>query len=86
MEIVKRIMSLALLLALAVGASAQTVSGTVTDASTGETLIGATVLDPSSGKGTVTNAYGLSIYFPYQKTGKVKTAAQQYGAIGMADE
>ena len=58
MEIVKRIMSLALLLALAVCASAQTVSGTVTDASTGETLIGATVLDPSSGKGTVTNAYG----------------------------
>ncbi|MBR6291429.1 MAG: carboxypeptidase-like regulatory domain-containing protein [Bacteroidales bacterium] len=37
---------------------AQTVSGTVTDAATGETLIGATVLDVGSGKGTVTNAYG----------------------------
>ena len=37
---------------------AQTVSGTVTDAATGETLIGATVLDPSTGKGTTTNAYG----------------------------
>lgn len=38
--------------------SAQTVSGTVTDAATGETLIGATVLDVASGKGTVTNAQG----------------------------
>ena len=37
---------------------AQTVSGTVTDEATGETLIGATVLDVGSGKGTVTNAYG----------------------------
>ncbi|MBR6049499.1 MAG: TonB-dependent receptor [Bacteroidales bacterium] len=36
----------------------QTVSGTVTDAQTGETLIGATVVDMASGKGTVTNAYG----------------------------
>ncbi len=39
-------------------AAAQTVSGTITDAATGETLIGATVLDTVSGKGTVTNAYG----------------------------
>ncbi len=37
---------------------AQTVSGTVTDKKTGETLIGATVMDLASGKGTVTNAYG----------------------------
>ena len=37
---------------------AQTVSGTVTDQKSGETLIGATVLDMGSGKGTVTNAYG----------------------------
>ncbi len=42
----------------AVAAVGQTVSGTVTDAATGETLIGATVLDTASGKGTVTNAYG----------------------------
>ncbi len=35
-----------------------TVSGTVTDARTGETLIGATVLDTRSGKGAVTNVYG----------------------------
>ena len=38
--------------------AAQTVSGTITDSITGETLIGATILDVSSGKGTVTNAYG----------------------------
>ena len=36
----------------------QTVSGTITDHTTGETLIGATVLDEVSGKGTTTNAHG----------------------------
>ena len=35
---------------------------------------------------TVTNAYGLSIYFPYQKTSKVNAAAAQYDAIGLDDE
>ena len=35
-----------------------TVSGTVVDASNGETLIGATVVDARSGKGAVTNLYG----------------------------
>ena len=45
-------------LAMGKGLLAQTVSGTVTDTATGETLIGATVLDLTSGKGTVTNAYG----------------------------
>ena len=35
-----------------------TVSGTVVDHKSGETLIGATVLDTRSGKGTVTNLYG----------------------------
>ena len=47
-----------MLMLLPVMALAQTVSGTVTDEATGETLIGATVLDTRSGKGTVTNAYG----------------------------
>lgn len=37
----------------------RTVSGTITDAGTGETLIGATVVDALSGKGTVTNVYGF---------------------------
>lgn len=36
----------------------RTISGTITDRETGETLIGATVLDYVSGKGTVTNAFG----------------------------
>ncbi|MBQ9638519.1 MAG: TonB-dependent receptor [Bacteroidales bacterium] len=35
-----------------------TLRGTITDRATGETLIGATVLDQRSGRGTVTNAYG----------------------------
>ena len=35
-----------------------TISGTITDHATGETLIGATVLDSQSGKGTTTNANG----------------------------
>ena len=40
------------------GLRAQTVSGTVSDSLTGETLIGATILDVESGKGTVSNAHG----------------------------
>ena len=47
-----------LLFPLSVWAQTATVSGTITDAQTGETLIGATVLDTRSGKGTVTNAFG----------------------------
>lgn len=35
-----------------------TISGTVSDVKTGETIIGATVVDALSGKGAVTNAYG----------------------------
>lgn len=45
------------LLALPVWAQ-HTVSGTVTDSKTGETLIGATVFDTVSKKGTVTNQHG----------------------------
>ena len=48
-----------LLLLIPLGIRAQhTVSGTITDKATGETLIGATVLDTRSGKGTTTNANG----------------------------
>ena len=46
------------LLFLSFSLRAQTVSGTVTDGGTGETLIGATILDQKSGKGTVTDAHG----------------------------
>lgn len=42
-----------------------TVSGSVTDKSNGETLIGATVMDVRSGKGTITNEHGrYSITLP----------------------
>lgn len=58
-------------------ATAQTVSGTVTDSLTGETLIGATVLDVGSGKGTVTNAYGR-----YSLTLKGDSATLRISYIG----
>ena len=35
---------------------------------------------------SMTNAYGLSIYFPYKKAGKAKTMANTYSAIGMDSE
>lgn len=35
---------------------------------------------------TMTNAYGISVYFPYNKTAKVEQAAGTYDAIGMDDE
>ena len=40
-------------------AQKHTISGTVTDAASGETLIGATVYDLQSGQGAVTNQYGF---------------------------
>ncbi len=49
-----------------------------------DTLLSAVKYNKTSS--TVSNAYGLSIYFPYQKTSKVKTAAATYEAIGMDDE
>ncbi len=36
--------------------------------------------------GGISNAYGLSIYFPYKKTGNVSKAVSAYKAIGMDDE
>ena len=36
--------------------------------------------------GGISNAYGLSIYFPYKKTGNVNQAVSTYKAIGMDDE
>ena len=36
--------------------------------------------------GGISNAYGLSIYFPYKKTSKVSQAVSTYKAIGMDDE
>ena len=55
----RRMLAVALLLfAGQAAAQGYTVSGTVTDGKSGETLIGATVYDQRSGKGTVTNIYG----------------------------
>ena len=51
-------MALLLLAALAARGQSHTISGTVTDGGSGETLIGATIYDKRSGKGTVSNAYG----------------------------
>ena len=36
--------------------------------------------------GGISNAYGLSIYFPYKKNGKVSQIVSTYKAIGMDDE
>ncbi|OAV42657.1 TonB-dependent receptor [Lewinella sp. 4G2] len=59
---IKQLLTLVLSLALATGLAAQekvTVKGTVTDASNGETLIGATIYLKGTTKGTTTNEYGF---------------------------
>jgi len=54
-----------------------TISGTVVDSRSGETLIGATVVDQQSGKGTVTNPYGrFSLTLP---RGEVELKVQYVG-------
>ena len=58
--------------------------GTEESKALAETLLSAVKYNQTSS--TVSNAYGLSIYFPYQKTSKVKTAAATYDAIGLDDE
>ena len=49
-----------------------------------DTLLGAVKYNRTSTN--MTNAYGLSIYFPYQKVSKVDSAVAAYEAIGMDDE
>ena len=66
-----------MLMPLTLLAQSYTVSGTVTDAKSGETLIGATVLDSVSGKGTVTNPYGR--YSLTLKKGTVRLKVQYVG-------
>ena len=68
---------LLLLLPAMAGAQNRTVSGTVSDAKSGETLIGATVVDTRSGKGAVTNPYGrFSLTLP---AGEVELKVQYVG-------
>ena len=54
----KRLLLLLLLVPMMAVAQTYTISGTIIDHHSGETLIGATVLDTRSGKGAVTNLYG----------------------------
>ena len=58
--------------------------GTAEGRELSETLLSAVKYNRTSN--TVTNAYGLSVYFPYQRVNKVGTAAKQYAAIGIDDE
>jgi outer membrane receptor protein involved in Fe transport len=56
-----------LLLTVALSAQRATISGTITDRASGETLIGATVQELRSRQGTVTNTYGFySLTLPTQ--------------------
>ena len=49
-----------------------------------QALLGAVKYNKTSS--SVTNAYGISIYFPYQKTSRVDSAVSAYQALGMDDE
>lgn len=67
----------AVLLLNAAWGQTHTVSGVVTDRETGETLIGATILDQSSGKGVLTNSYGF--YSLTQKSDTVRLLVRYVG-------
>ena len=73
----KRILILLFVLGAGLLQAQHTISGTVTDEATGETLIGATVLDTRSGKGCVTNNYGY-----YTLTLKGDSATLRYTYVG----
>jgi len=49
-----------------------------------DVLLGAVKYNRTSS--SITDAYGLSIYFPYQRTSKVDSAVSTYNAIGMDSE
>lgn len=49
-----------------------------------ETLLSAIKYNKTSS--AMSNAYGLSIYFPYQRTSYVNSAVSTYNAIGMGEE
>ncbi|MCF0121476.1 MAG: peptidase C11, partial [Oscillospiraceae bacterium] len=49
-----------------------------------DALLGAVKYNRTSSD--MTNAYGVSIYFPYQKTSNVDSAVKTYEAIGLADD
>ena len=55
--------------------------GTAESEALAKTLLGAVKYNKTSS--SMSNAYGLSIYFPYQRKNYVKTAVSTYDAIGM---
>lgn len=60
--------------------SGQTLSGTVTDAASGEALFGATVYLPGSAAGTTTNAYGFFAVSPTSETELIVVSMLGYAA------
>lgn len=58
--------------------------GTKESKALAETLLSAVKYNKTSS--SMSNAYGLSIYFPYQRTSYVNSAVSTYSAIGMGDE
>lgn len=55
--------------------------GTPESKALAETLLSAVKYNRTSS--SITNAYGISIYFPYQKMSRVQSAANAYNAIGL---
>ena len=55
--------------------------GTAEGKALSKALLGAVKYNRTSS--SITNAYGISIYFPYQRTSKVDNAVAEYDAIGM---
>ena len=58
--------------------------GTSESEALAKTLLGAVKYNKTSS--SITNAYGISIFFPYQRTSYVKTAVSTYDAIGLDSE
>ena len=58
--------------------------GTTESKALSDTLLSAVKYNRTAS--SMTNAYGLSIYFPYKKTGKVKSVVASYSDIGMDAE
>ncbi|MBR1792557.1 MAG: carboxypeptidase-like regulatory domain-containing protein [Bacteroidales bacterium] len=75
------ILCLCLLLSPRLVAQSYTLSGTITDSRTGETLIGATVFEQRSGKGTVTNVNGR-----YSLTLKADSVSLKISFVGYAPQ
>ena len=57
--------------------------GTAESEALAKNLLGAVKYNKTSS--AISNAYGISIFFPYQRTGYVKTAVSTYDAIGLDD-